>query len=253
MMPSRSIPDRLQRALFGPGGLNLSGRILHSEGAWPLGAVILVFLAGEILPSLLLAVIDSSTRVAVPLGVMILVQPLAVLLIVWLANPFRNRPPVRILPVDVRWRQLVTYALIWGIFLRLISVAVVMIQMLVGVWAEVTNNPLLLTEHPLSAFQQALVVLSAVLLVPAAEEVFYRGILYHALGRYFGLAGAAVISTTVWTLLHGSIVLFPAIFVLGILLVLLYESTESIWPPIAAHVGFNLTSFVLLWLLPGLA
>ncbi len=194
-----------------------------------------------------------GTRLTIPLSVFILTQQAAILVVIWMVNPFRTRSPADILPVNVDWRRLLRYAVIWGVFLRLISVAVVMIQVVLGIWTDVTNNPLLLTDIPLSALQQAIIVLSSVLVVPAAEELFYRGILYRALGRHFGLAGAAVISTAVWTLMHGSIMLFPAIFILGIFLVLLYESTESLWPPIAAHVGFNLTSFILLWLLPGLA
>ncbi len=252
MRLGRRLFHSLQRTLFGPEGVDLSGRVLYSQDAWPLGSVVLVLLAGELLPSLVLAWIHTSTPVDIPLAAFILLQPAAVLAVIWLVNPFRERSPAGILPVNISGRGLLEYAIIWGIFLRIVSVAVVMVQALVGAWSEVTNNPLLLADSPLSTIQQGIIVLSAVFLVPVAEELFYRGILYRALGRHFGLAGAAVISTALWTLLHGSAMLFPAIFALGILLVLLYEATESIWPPIAAHVGFNLTSFLLIWLLPGL-
>lgn len=251
MIALRRIVYIMNRFLFGRRGLDLSGRMLHGPHPWPLGRVTLVLALGELLPAFLMSAVYVSPAVDISMATLLIVQPAAVLVVIWLANPYRDRAPENILPADLDWRSLLKYAVSWGIGLRLISAVVVLIQAAAGMWHDVTNNPLLLADQRLSAWEMTLIVFTSVLLVPVAEELFYRGIMYRSLGQHFSLAGAAVISTGVWTLLHGSLALFPAIFVLGICLLLLYESTGTLWAPIAAHVGFNLTSFIFLWLMPG--
>lgn len=251
MITLRRIVYIMNRILFGRRGLDLSGRMLYSPRPWPLGRVTLVLAAGELLPAFLMAALYVSPAIELSMTTLLIVQPVAVLAVIWMANPHRDRAPERILPVNLDWRSIVKYAVSWGIALRLISAVVVLIQSAAGMWHDVTNNPLLLADHPLSSWEVVLIAFTSVILVPIAEELFYRGIMYRSLGQHFSLAGAAVISTGVWTLLHGSFALFPAIFILGICLLLLYESTGTLWAPIAAHVGFNLTSFLFLWLMPG--
>ncbi len=251
MIALRRIAYIMNRFLFGSRGLDLSGRMLYSPRPWPLGRVTLVLALGELLPAFAMSALYVSPGVDLSMATLLIIQPVAVLAVIWMANPYRDRAPERILPVNLNWRSLLKYALSWGIALRLISAVVVLIQSAAGAWHDVTNNPLLLIDDPLSSWEMALIVFASVILVPVAEELFYRGIMYRSLGQRFSLAGAAVISTGVWTLLHGSLALFPAIFILGICLLLLYESTGTLWAPIAAHVGFNLTSFIFLWLVPG--
>ncbi len=243
--------EQINRVLFGSSGLNISGYILSAPIPWSLRRVTLVFLAGEILPALILGGMYASQQFFMPMWAVITAQPLIVLALMWLVRPPTESSPAGILPMDLNVSSLLRYAAAWGVVLRLVSLLVVMGQVAIGFWEDVTNNPLLLAEEPMGPAEQAIIVFSAVILVPLAEELFYRGLLYRSLGRHFNIVIAALVSTAVWTFLHGPVVLYPVIFVLGIALTALYESTGSIWAPIAAHVGFNLTSFLLLWILPG--
>jgi len=248
---SRPWIDWLNRTLFGSRGLNVSGFILLAPPAWSLRRVSGVFLAGEIFPALILGGMYASDQLHMPMWLLVTAQPLAVIALMWLVRPPTENSPAGIFPLDIDFTSLLRYAASWGLVLRVISLLVVMGQVAVGFWEDVTNNPLLLAEEPLGIVEQVIIVFSAVILVPIAEELFYRGLLYRSLGRRFNLTAAAFVSTAVWTFLHGPVVLYPVIFVLGIFLTLLYESTGSIWAPIAAHMGFNLTSFLLMWILPG--
>ncbi|HEX7297710.1 MAG TPA: type II CAAX endopeptidase family protein [Solirubrobacteraceae bacterium] len=99
-------------------------------------------------------------------------------------------------------------------------------------------------EHPHGTAALVLGV-SAVTLVPVAEEVFWRGFVHRALRVHLGMWLAVAVSSTLFGLAHWvggddfSTVL-PRIFY-GILLALLLERTRSLYPGIVAHAYINLT------------
>jgi membrane protease YdiL (CAAX protease family) len=85
------------------------------------------------------------------------------------------------------------------------------------------------------------IVLGVALLVvaPVAEEIFFRGIVFNAWLREFGVRRAVIGSALLFALIHGSIFVIPAIFALGIGLALLYHRTGSLPASIAMHATFN--------------
>ena len=70
------------------------------------------------------------------------------------------------------------------------------------------------------------------LLVPIAEELFFRGVLYTWLRDSFGIWIAIPGSALVFGLLHGEISVAGATFVMGLVLAWLYERSNSLWPSI---------------------
>lgn len=87
--------------------------------------------------------------------------------------------------------------------------------------------------------------IGSVLWAPLGEEVAFRGVLYPALRRHFGVAPAAALSAAVFAVAHGYGVLgFAAVFWSGILWALAYERTGSLWPCIVAHAASNLAATV---------
>ena len=92
------------------------------------------------------------------------------------------------------------------------------------------------------------VILLGGLLVPAGEELLFRGVLFGGLRRY-GMWIAAGASALVFAVAHGFNVVLPAALLLGLVNAVLYDRTRSIWPPITVHAVFNLMSFGLLLLL----
>ena len=75
---------------------------------------------------------------------------------------------------------------------------------------------------------------------PFAEEAFFRGFVLPALAPRFGIWGALVGSSLLFSVSHGSIATALPIFVSGMLLAWLYLRTGSLWPCVAAHGAQNL-------------
>ena len=86
------------------------------------------------------------------------------------------------------------------------------------------------------------------LVAPIIEELFYRGLLLRAAARRWGERTAVLVSSLWFGASHFQIVQFPALFGLGVLLAMLALRYRSLGPPIAAHVGFNLVTVVVLGL-----
>lgn len=79
-------------------------------------------------------------------------------------------------------------------------------------------------------------VMGAVL-VPIAEEILFRGVLFAALRRQSGPVPAAILSSVLFGLLHYPDMVFPGM--LGLTFSLLYHRTGTLWAPIGAHMLVN--------------
>ncbi len=84
-----------------------------------------------------------------------------------------------------------------------------------------------------------LMVFTAVIVAPICEEVVFRGYIYPVLKKYTGLWPAIILSALVFSAAHGHLAVLLPLFILGALLVVVYEKTGSIWAPIAVHLCFN--------------
>ena len=95
-----------------------------------------------------------------------------------------------------------------------------------------------------STLQFTFMLLLGALVVPLAEELLFRGILYTWLRRW-GVAVAVGVSAIVFGLFHGVSVVLPAAVLLGVLTALIYEKSGSIWPAVMAHVANNAIVFAI--------
>lgn len=86
------------------------------------------------------------------------------------------------------------------------------------------------------------------LVVPVAEEIFFRAVLFKWLRRSLGFWPAAVISALTFGAAHGEISIAVATGVLGLVLAWVYERSRSLWPAILIHAINNSTSILLLYL-----
>jgi membrane protease YdiL (CAAX protease family) len=90
------------------------------------------------------------------------------------------------------------------------------------------------------------VILVAFLLVaPAAEEIFFRGVVYNAWERERGPRVALFGSAALFAVIHTSLFSLVPIFALGIALAIVYRSTRSLLATIAMHAGFNAISVAI--------
>jgi len=89
---------------------------------------------------------------------------------------------------------------------------------------------------------------ATVLLVPAAEEILFRGILYPAIKRAGYPRLAVWCSAAAFAIIHLDFVRFLPLMVLALALVWLYEYTGNLLACITAHALFNAANFVALYL-----
>lgn len=97
------------------------------------------------------------------------------------------------------------------------------------------------------------IFLSATILAPLTEEFAFRGYFYGALKRQFGIAGAALLTSALFALIHVNLSSLPALFFLALCLTVAYEWTGSLLVPIAMHALFNTTSLMWMYLEAGRA
>lgn len=95
-----------------------------------------------------------------------------------------------------------------------------------------------------NSVERALICLSAAVVAPITEEVFFRGLIYGVAKRYGGMAAAMIFNAALFAFVHGSIPALGGLFVLALCLTLAYEFTGSILAPIALHVAFNASSLL---------
>ena len=94
----------------------------------------------------------------------------------------------------------------------------------------------------------AAMAFSAVLVAPVAEEIIFRGYLYPVVKRFSERWFAALFTGMLFGVVHFNLMSFPALVVMGVVLVVLYEITGSLWVTIACHAAYNGTTIGLLLL-----
>jgi membrane protease YdiL (CAAX protease family) len=88
----------------------------------------------------------------------------------------------------------------------------------------------------------------AVVLAPAGEEIFFRGLLFSA-ARKFGWPKLGWFGVSfLFALSHANAPIFLSLFVLGLALTWLYQTTDGLLAPMLAHSLFNTGNLLLLLL-----
>jgi len=87
------------------------------------------------------------------------------------------------------------------------------------------------------------------IIAPIVEETLFRGLLYQWLRARTSILIAVIASATIFAVAHIIPLLFPALFVVGLILTLVYEWTRSLWVTITIHFLQNGMAIVLIFLL----
>lgn len=86
----------------------------------------------------------------------------------------------------------------------------------------------------------ALELISSALMTPILEELVFRGIIFTRLKTMLPKVPAIVLSALIFAIVHFNIVQFIYAFLLGIVLALLMEKADHVYPAIIGHVTANL-------------
>ena len=87
-------------------------------------------------------------------------------------------------------------------------------------------------------------LLGSCLLIPIAEELLYRGVVYKRLRLLVGVTPAIVLSALLFGLMHVNLVQFLYAGILGLLLAFMLERTGRLYAPILGHIAANLVAVI---------
>ncbi|WP_153730773.1 CPBP family intramembrane glutamic endopeptidase [Sporosarcina obsidiansis] len=132
----------------------------------------------------------------------------------------------------------------WTIMLILVSVILVILMSFVGIGVENSKTESIQTHlSPLSFF---IAFVSACIISPVYEEIFYRGFLYRWLRSHYGFGIGMVGSSLIFMLVHiPNFNVLPATFISGLLFSWTYEKTGSVIPGMIIHGTFNAIALFL--------
>lgn len=87
------------------------------------------------------------------------------------------------------------------------------------------------------------------LLVPLAEEIFFRGVLYPWARRALRVWPAALLVGVLFGIFHMNVVIGAAVAPLGVMAALLYEYSGSLWSAVTVHAVNNGLKILVLYAL----
>lgn len=82
-------------------------------------------------------------------------------------------------------------------------------------------------------------------IAPIAEELVFRGLLYHELRRFLKMPSAMVTSAALFAMYHGNAVQGLYAFAIGMLMVYAYEYFGDFKFPLGIHIGANVLVYLL--------
>ena len=146
----------------------------------------------------------------------------------------------------------------WLVLAAFASLAILPIRMVVGLIVQLLvpgsmeslqlRADLLFATSEFSWLDFLLSLLTIGVLVPLAEEIFFRGLLHRWFKPYFAFWPRILLSSLVFGIAHfdtpGVLV---SSFVMGIFNAYAYEKTESLWVPITMHAVSNGFAVVLMY------
>lgn len=132
------------------------------------------------------------------------------------------------------WKSIFLYSII----LLVGTVMIVLITSFLG--DSIDNSKTDTFQQDVTTFTFLITFISAAIISPIYEEIFYRGFIYRWLRTRVGLIWAILLSSTIFTAIHiPTYNAMPVNFFSGIIFALTYEKTNSIWPAVIVHGSTN--------------
>ncbi|OGW84616.1 MAG: hypothetical protein A3C35_01355 [Omnitrophica bacterium RIFCSPHIGHO2_02_FULL_46_11] len=232
-----------------------SGQILLvSWGMTEVVKLILLFLSAGIVMNLGLVLMKLLFGIKFNTSLLILVQTLALdIAVVFFIAGLIRRNGSRLndllgfrfskIPFREIWIGIRTYFVILPVFVGVLLLLVFIASLFSY---EPPPHPLvklLLKEETVSPWMMTYSLLAACVIGPIVEEIFFRGFLYPALRKYWGMAWTMLVTSGLFAWIHENAFSFVPIFFLGLTLSYLYEKRNNLLPCISLHVLHN-TAFI---------
>lgn len=148
------------------------------------------------------------------------------------------RPAMRALLADPRWRTPPSLVALWGFMLGFAASRAMVLAYITLVPDAANSVPQFLSKGP----DLWILVLSAGLLIPLAEEVAFRGLMMRGHERAAGFGVGALASTVAFSLAHGVPASVVGIIPLAYVLARVVQASGSLWNAVIIHALNNTIS-----------
>ena len=132
------------------------------------------------------------------------------------------------------WKSILS----WTSLLIVVSVGIVILMELLGGTTENTKTESL--QNNMGIWTILIAFVSAAIISPIYEEIFYRGFLYRWFRVKWGVPAGILLSSFVFMLVHiPTYNTLPINFLSGVIFSWTYEKTGSLYPGMIIHAVFN--------------
>ncbi|HIW33556.1 MAG TPA: CPBP family intramembrane metalloprotease [Candidatus Paenibacillus intestinavium] len=129
-------------------------------------------------------------------------------------------------------------------FLMIVGTLVLIVTSYFGNATENSKTDSLMQN--INLFTLAIALISAAVISPIYEEIFYRGFIYCWLRNRIGVGGGMIVSAFIFMIAHYPTTnTMPLNFLDGLVLAWIYERTGSIWPAVIVHGLINGLTIVI--------
>lgn len=149
-------------------------------------------------------------------------------------------------PISIRWW--IAAGCISIIVIPLSGIIAVLVLLLLGLPFENPQLEFLIPEGFSLSGGIGMLLLGGIV-VPFAEELFFRGVLYTWMRERWGVWIGIIASSLIFGIVHVEISVAIPAFVLGIILALVYEYSQSLWTSFLIHAVNNSVKIILLYTL----
>jgi len=138
---------------------------------------------------------------------------------------------------------------LWYTFISMIAIFIVsflyvlIMSSVLGIEAPSSKIEILIMNRSVS---NTVLLIVVSFIGPIIEEVFFRGFLYSAFKKNWGVLPALFLSSILFSLVHLEIYSFIPLFIIGWLLAYIFEKTKSLFPAIFLHAVYNLILILIL-------
>jgi membrane protease YdiL (CAAX protease family) len=149
----------------------------------------------------------------------------------------------------VGWRKVSIWkslAYLGGILLFFIVVSNLLLLLVQVLVPGFNANQAQTGDQTIASGSHSLAIIALVLLPPILEETIFRGFLFAALAKRWGMVWGAIISSAIFGIAHWQANISLYTFVLGLLLCFMYVRLKSIVPGIFVHMLNNYLAYIAL-------
>jgi len=137
------------------------------------------------------------------------------------------------------WYTLISLIAIFAISF----IYIIIMSMVLGIEAPASKIETLILNRSVS---NTVLLIVVSFIGPIIEEIFFRGFLYSAFKKNWGILPALFLSSILFSLVHLEVYSFVPLFIIGWLLAYIYEKTKSLFPAIFLHAIYNLILILIL-------